>query len=79
MNISAQKVSFHLSEINDLKDNQEKENEKNNENSEELKLIRNSLSPQIEIKIRNSIKLLENDIKTLELTHVIFYIYIKMK
>lgn len=74
MNISAQKVSFHISEMKEMKDNQDKENEKTNDNPEELKIIRNSLSPHIEIKIRNSIKLLENDIKTLELAHVRVFI-----
>ena len=72
MLISNQKVSFHLNEINEGggSEGNDKENEKNNENNEEIRVSHSNLAPHIENKIRNSIKLLENDIKTLEIAQV---------
>lgn len=68
MSISTQKVSFHLGDMNEgTKEAQE--NEKVNEG--ELRVSHgNNLTPHMENKIRNSIKLLENDIKTLEISQV---------
>lgn len=68
--ISTQKVSFQ----DPAEVEKEKENEKNNDNIEEVKLINTNLAPQLEMKIRNSIRLLENDIKTLDLVHVCFFL-----
>lgn len=67
--ISTQKVSFQ----DPAEMEKEKENEKNNDNIEEVKLINTNLAPQLEMKIRNSIRLLENDIKTLDLVHVCLF------
>ena len=71
--ISNQKVSFQIEDKDNSKENLEKDNEKPNEHTEEIKTIshNNTLAPHIENKIRNSIKLLENDIKTLEKAQVL--------
>jgi hypothetical protein len=66
--ISTQKVSFNVGDTEGTKDN---ENEKNIEIEGRPTLHTNNLTPHMENKIRNSIKLLENDIKTLEITQVL--------
>ena len=68
MSISTQKVSFHLGDMNEG-GKEAQENEKVSE--VELRVSHgNNLTPHMENKIRNSIKLLENDIKTLEISQV---------
>lgn len=71
INISHQKVCFQVEQVGASKENIE--NEKNNDTIEEVKVVHNNLAPHIENKIRNSIRLLENDIKSLEVIHVRFF------
>jgi len=69
MTISNQKVIFQIDD-KDILNEEEKDNKKP---IEEIKTTshNNTLAPHIENKIRNSIKLLENDIKNLERAQVL--------